>query len=40
MYIKVSENRVVRRIFLPKKGEVTGGWRKLRSFITCTICQE
>jgi hypothetical protein len=27
----VFENRVLRRIFGPKKGEVTGEWRKLRS---------
>jgi hypothetical protein len=25
----VSENRVLRRIFGPKRDEVTGGWRKL-----------
>jgi hypothetical protein len=25
----VCENRVVRRIFEPKRDEVTGGWRKL-----------
>jgi hypothetical protein len=25
----VFENRVLRRIFGPKKAEVTGGWRKL-----------
>jgi hypothetical protein len=25
----VFENRVLRRIFLPKRDEVTGGWRKL-----------
>jgi hypothetical protein len=25
----VFENRVLRRIFGPKKNEVTGGWRKL-----------
>jgi hypothetical protein len=24
----MSENRVVRRIFGPKRGEVVGGWRK------------
>jgi hypothetical protein len=26
----VFENRVLRRIFGPKRDEVTGGWRKLR----------
>jgi hypothetical protein len=25
----VFENRVLRRIFEPKRDEVTGGWRKL-----------
>jgi hypothetical protein len=34
----VFENRVLRRIFGPKRDEVTGEWRKLpmRSFIICT----
>jgi hypothetical protein len=27
----VSENRVLRRIFGPKRDEVTGGWRKLHN---------
>jgi hypothetical protein len=27
--LRVFENRVLRRIFGPKKNEVTGGWRKL-----------
>jgi hypothetical protein len=27
----VFENRVLRRIFEPKKDEETGGWRKLRN---------
>jgi hypothetical protein len=27
--LKVKENRVLRRIFGPKRDEVTGGWRKL-----------
>jgi hypothetical protein len=30
------ENRVLRRIFGPKRDDVTGEWRKLRSFIICT----
>jgi hypothetical protein len=36
--LRVFENRVLRRIFGPKKDEVTGEWRKLRSgsFIICT----
>jgi hypothetical protein len=31
--LRVSENRVLRRIFPPKRDEVTGEW----SFITCAI---
>jgi hypothetical protein len=27
----VFENRVLRRIFGPKRDEVTGGWRKLKN---------
>jgi hypothetical protein len=27
----VFENRVLRRIFVPKRDEVTGGWRKLHN---------
>jgi hypothetical protein len=27
----VFENKVLRRIFGPKRDEVTGGWRKLRN---------
>jgi hypothetical protein len=27
----VSENRVLRRIFGPKRDEVTGGWKKLHN---------
>jgi hypothetical protein len=27
--LSVSENRVLRRVFGPKRGEVTGEWRKL-----------
>jgi hypothetical protein len=29
--LRVFENRVLRRIFRPKRGEVTGGWRKLHN---------
>jgi hypothetical protein len=29
--LKVFENRVLRRIFGPKRVEVTGGWRKLHN---------
>jgi hypothetical protein len=28
---KVIENRVLKRIFGPRRDEVTGGWRKLRN---------
>jgi hypothetical protein len=27
--LRVFDNRVLRRIFLPERNEVTGGWRKL-----------
>jgi len=29
--LKVFENSVLRRIFGPKRGEVTGEWRKLHN---------
>jgi hypothetical protein len=29
--MKVFENRVLRRIFVPKRDEVTGDWRKLHN---------
>jgi hypothetical protein len=29
--LRVFENRVLRRIFVPKKDEVTGEWRKLHN---------
>jgi hypothetical protein len=29
--LRIFENRVLRRIFGPKRDEVTGGWRKLHS---------
>jgi hypothetical protein len=29
--VRVFENRVLRRIFGPKRDEVTGGWRKLHN---------
>jgi hypothetical protein len=29
--LKVFENRVLRRIFRPKRGEIIGGWRKLHN---------
>jgi hypothetical protein len=30
--LRVFENRVLRRIFGLKRGEVTGGWEKLHNF--------
>jgi hypothetical protein len=38
---RVSENRVLRRIFGPKRDEVIREWRKLHSwdFIICTHSQ-
>jgi hypothetical protein len=29
--LRVFENRVLRRIFEPKRGAITGEWRKLRN---------
>jgi hypothetical protein len=39
--LRVFENRVLRKIFRPKRDEVIGGWRTciMRSFITCILCQ-
>jgi hypothetical protein len=36
--LRVLENRVLRRIFGPKRDEVTGDWRKLhkKTLIICT----
>jgi hypothetical protein len=33
--------KVLRRMFGPKRDEVTGGWRNCitRSFLICTLCQ-
>jgi hypothetical protein len=42
MTIRVSENGVLRRIFEPKKDEVTSEWKKnykMRSIMICTIHQ-
>jgi hypothetical protein len=35
--LRVFENRVLRRIFGPKRDEVTGGWRKLRDKEHCNL---
>jgi hypothetical protein len=39
--LKVSENRVLRRIFGPQRYEIIGGWRTciMGSFIICTLRQ-
>jgi hypothetical protein len=36
--LRVFENRVLRRIFVPKRDEVTGEWRKLHNeeLMICT----
>jgi hypothetical protein len=31
-WLRVFENKVLRRIFRPKRGEVTGEWRRLRNY--------
>jgi hypothetical protein len=36
--LRVIENRVLGRIFGPKRDEVTGGWRKLHSEELCNFC--
>jgi hypothetical protein len=36
--LRVFENRVLRRIFGPKRDEIMGEWRML-SFIICTLHQ-
>jgi hypothetical protein len=38
--LRVSENKVLRRIFGPRRDEVTGGWKKncmVRSCVVCTL---
>jgi hypothetical protein len=35
--LRVFENRVLRRIFGPKRNGVTGGWRKLRNEELCHL---
>jgi hypothetical protein len=36
--LRVFENRVLRRIFGPKRDEVTGGWRKLHNEELHNLC--
>jgi hypothetical protein len=37
--LRVSENRVLRRVFGPRRDEVTGKWRGLHNeeFMICTV---
>jgi hypothetical protein len=37
---KIFENRVLKRIFGPKRYEIIGAWRKLRGFMICTLHQK
>jgi len=34
--LKIFEIRVLKRIFGPKRDEVSGEWRKMRSLMICT----
>jgi hypothetical protein len=34
---RTYEDKVLKRIFRPKREEVRGGWRKLQSFMICTL---
>jgi hypothetical protein len=36
--LRVFQNKVLRRIFGPKRDEVTGGWRKLHNEELCDLC--
>jgi hypothetical protein len=36
--LRVFENKVLRRIFGPKRDEVTGGWRKLHNEELHSFC--
>jgi hypothetical protein len=38
-FLGVFENRVLKRIFGPKRDKVTGDWRELHNFITSTPSQ-
>jgi len=37
-WLRVFENRVLRRIFGPKRDELTGGWRKLHNEELNDLC--
>jgi len=36
--LRVFENRVLRRVFEPKRDELTGEWRKLHNYIITQYC--
>jgi len=36
--LRVFENRVLRRVFRPKKNEVTGEWKKLHNELNDLYC--
>jgi hypothetical protein len=36
--LRAFENRVLRRIFGPKRDDVTGEWRKLHNEELCDVC--
>jgi hypothetical protein len=36
--LRVFENRVLRRIFGPKREEMAGSWRRLHSEELCNFC--
>jgi hypothetical protein len=36
--LRVFENKVLRRMFGPKRDEVTGEWRKLQNKELCNLC--
>jgi hypothetical protein len=36
--LRMLQNRVLRRIFGPKRDEVTGGWRKVRNEELRNVC--
>jgi hypothetical protein len=38
--LRVFENRVLRRIFGPKRNELKGGWRKLHNKELCNLYWE
>jgi hypothetical protein len=37
--LRVLENRLLRRVFVPMRDEVTGEWRKLHNEELCDLCE-